>query len=271
MVIRVDEDKGYIDLSKRRVTEEDIATCEERYHKSKLVHSITRHVAETTQLDLEDLYIHFGWPLYRMYGHAYEAFRLIVADPDTILDSFTREVKEVGPDGQEVTKVVPALTEEVKDALINNIRRHMTPQPIKIRADIEMKCFRFDGVLHIKEAMRKAEATGNDDCPVKIKLVAPPLYVLTTHTLGQLGEQGIKVLTDAIQACIQIIDSHKGKRVVGEHDDNLLAYHIGLLRLSNADAASDDDSEEEDTGMGDIDVDGPVGEPSVYTPSLIST
>ncbi|RZC84151.1 hypothetical protein C5167_046938, partial [Papaver somniferum] len=38
-----------------------------------------------------------------------EAFKLIVADPDTILDSLTREVKEVGPDGQEVAgpKIVP--------------------------------------------------------------------------------------------------------------------------------------------------------------------
>lgn len=50
----------------------------------------------------------------------------------------------------QVTKVVPALTEEVKDALVKNIRRRMTPQPLKIRADIEMKCFQFDGVLHIK-------------------------------------------------------------------------------------------------------------------------
>ncbi|RZC11508.1 Multiple inositol polyphosphate phosphatase 1 [Glycine soja] len=31
-----------------------------------------------------------------------------------------------------------------------------------------------------EEAMSKDEAAGNDDCPVKIKLVAPPLYVLTT-------------------------------------------------------------------------------------------
>jgi len=35
--------------------------------------------------------------------------------------------------------------------------------------------------------MRKAEAAGNDDCPVKIKLVAPPLYVLTTHTLDKVS------------------------------------------------------------------------------------
>lgn len=46
--------------------------------------------------------------------------------------------------------MVPALSEDVKDALVRNIRRRMTPQPLKIRADIEMKCFQFDGVLHIK-------------------------------------------------------------------------------------------------------------------------
>lgn len=53
MVLRVDKEKGYIDLSKRRVSEEDIQTCEERYNKSKLVHSIMRHVAETLSIDLE--------------------------------------------------------------------------------------------------------------------------------------------------------------------------------------------------------------------------
>lgn len=46
--------------------------------------------------------------------------------------------------------MVPAISSDVKDALVKNIRRRMTPQPLKIRADIEMKCFQFDGVLHIK-------------------------------------------------------------------------------------------------------------------------
>lgn len=38
-------DPGYIDLSKRRVSPEDITKCEERYMKSKTVASIMRHVA----------------------------------------------------------------------------------------------------------------------------------------------------------------------------------------------------------------------------------
>lgn len=260
MVLRVDKEKGYIDLSKRRVSEEDISACEERYNKSKLVHSIMRHVAETMGIDLEDLYIHVGWPLYRKYGHAFEAFKLVVSDPDSILNSLTREVKEIGPDGKEVTKVAPALSEEVKDALVKNIRRRMTPQPLKIRADIEMKCFQFDGVLHIKEAMRKAEAAGNADCPVKIKLVAPPAYVLNTQTLDK--EQGIAILTKAIAACTEEIERHKGKlavkeapRAVSEREDKLLAEQMAKLGRENEEISGDEDSEEEeDTGMGEIDV-----------------
>ncbi|KQK14500.2 eukaryotic translation initiation factor 2 subunit alpha homolog [Brachypodium distachyon] len=260
MVLRVDRDKGYIDLSKRRVSEEEAHACEDRYNKSKLVHSIMRHAADTLGVDLEPLYQRIGWPLYRRYGHAFEAFRLIVNDPDAILDVLTYEETETGPDGQEVTRVVPAVTPEVKDALVKNIRRRMTPQPLKIRADVEMKCYQFDGVLHIKEAMRAAEATGNDDCPVKIKLVAPPLYVLTTQTLDK--DQGIRVLTKALKVCADTIDKHKGKlvvkeaaRAVSEKEDKLFTDTIEKLKLAGEEVDGDEDSgeEDEDTGMGEVD------------------
>lgn len=45
---------------------------------------------------------------------------------------------------------MPAVTLEVKEALVKDIRRRMISQELKIRADVEMKCFQFDGVLHIK-------------------------------------------------------------------------------------------------------------------------
>lgn len=76
VVLRVDKEKGYIDLSKRRVSPEDIAKCEEKYNKSKAVHSIMRHVAEKLVLDLNELYTTVGWPLYEKYGHAFEAFKI---------------------------------------------------------------------------------------------------------------------------------------------------------------------------------------------------
>nr|AFK46534.1 unknown [Medicago truncatula] len=124
-----------------------------------------------------------------------------------------------------------------------------------------MKCFQFDGVLHIKEAMRKAEAAGNDDCPVNIKLVAPPLYVLTTHTLDK--EQGILVLKNAIACCMESIEKHKGKltvkeqpKVVSERDDKMLIDIMNKIQQDNEEVGGDDDSEEEeDTGMGEVDLD----------------
>ena len=76
MVLRVDKEKGYIDLSKRRVSPEDIAACEDRFNKSKMVHSIMRHVADLTGQPVEKLYQNIGWPLYKLYGHAFEAFKV---------------------------------------------------------------------------------------------------------------------------------------------------------------------------------------------------
>ena len=78
MVLRVDKEKGYIDLSKRRVSPEDVAACEERFSKSKMVHSIMRHVAETTGQDVEELYKCIAWPLYKAYGHAFDAFKVLI-------------------------------------------------------------------------------------------------------------------------------------------------------------------------------------------------
>lgn len=46
-----------VNLENRRVSPEDVQACEEKYNKSKMVHSILRHVAETTSShDLTELY-----------------------------------------------------------------------------------------------------------------------------------------------------------------------------------------------------------------------
>lgn len=42
------------------------------------------------------------------------------------------------------------LTDAVRSGLMKNITRRMTPQPLKIRADVDMTCFAYDGVLHIQ-------------------------------------------------------------------------------------------------------------------------
>lgn len=73
---------GYIDLSKRRVSPEDIVKCEERYNKSKMVHSILRHVAEKTNTPIEELYQSIAWVLPKhkevIAVHPLDIFRLTI-------------------------------------------------------------------------------------------------------------------------------------------------------------------------------------------------
>ncbi len=84
VVLRVDKEKGYIDLSKRRASAEEIQACEEKFAKSKAVHSIMRHAASVLNMKLEDLYTLYGWPLYKKYGHAYEAFKIAIRFDDAL-------------------------------------------------------------------------------------------------------------------------------------------------------------------------------------------
>jgi translation initiation factor 2 subunit 1 len=69
---------GYIDLSKRRVSAEEVIKCEEQYEKGKAVDSIIQQVAKKCDVDAERLYESVVWPLGKKYGHAHDAFKLAV-------------------------------------------------------------------------------------------------------------------------------------------------------------------------------------------------
>jgi len=47
-------------------------------------------------------------------------------------------------------KPIEVLTDDVREAIMKNVRRRMTPQPVKIRADVELTCFAYDGVLALQ-------------------------------------------------------------------------------------------------------------------------
>ncbi len=78
MVIRVDKEKRYIDLSKKKVQPAEALTTEKHYKKAKMVHNILKQVATKLDCYLQELYEKFAWDLYDKFGHAYDAFRLIM-------------------------------------------------------------------------------------------------------------------------------------------------------------------------------------------------
>jgi translation initiation factor 2 subunit 1 len=233
MVLRVDKDKGYIDLSKRRVSPEDVAACEDRFNKAKAVHGVLRHLAERRKLYLEDLYEKIGWPLYKKYGHAYDAFKLVISDDKNAGDPF-----------EDID--VP---QDMKDELRSYILRRLAPQPIKIRSDIEVSCFTYEGIDAIREALFAGMALSKDNAQIKIKLIAPPIYVLSTMTLEK--EVGIAHLQSAIDVIREKITEKGGKmdvkmapKAVSLKEETELQAMMDRLMLENLDV--DGDAPEDD-------------------------
>jgi len=285
VVLRVDKEKGYIDLSKRRVSPEDIVKCEERYIKSKTVSSILRHVASKVSSvngeggdvqaapllepaekenkraarkarqaqeedgiiveheipgmggnedeKLEQLYEQIAWPLGKKYGHPYDAFKLALAEPDSIFSSLTAPVAS-----------------STLSVLTSTIARRLTPQAIKLRADIELTCYTPAGIDAIKKALRDGEKQSNEAVPIKAKLVAPPLYVLSTNSTDKYV--AVERLERAIEAIQSTIESQGGSlivkmkpKAVSETDEQDLAQLMMKAGQENAEVSGDESAEEE--------------------------
>ncbi|KAI0985684.1 hypothetical protein GJ496_005669 [Pomphorhynchus laevis] len=84
-VIRVDKDKGYIDLSKRRVAPEEIIACEEKFARAKTVNSIVRHSTEVLGLntpeEVEEFFEKTAWYFdtkCKQQGGCYDMFKLCI-------------------------------------------------------------------------------------------------------------------------------------------------------------------------------------------------
>ncbi|KZT00752.1 eukaryotic translation initiation factor 2 subunit alpha [Laetiporus sulphureus 93-53] len=281
VVLRVDKEKGYIDLSKRRVSPEDIIKCEERYTKSKTVASILRHVAsklpsvnddgseaqgDTDALvnnaevkkarrarkegledqipeqmpptdsneeeRLEQLYEQIAWPLGKKYGHPYDAFKLALTEPEAVFSS--------------LPNAIPLST---KNLLMSTIARRLTPQPIKLRADIELTCYTPAGIDAIKKALRAGERESSEAVPIKAKLVAPPLYVLSTNATDKYA--AVDRLERAIESIQNTIENNGGSLVVkmkpkaiSETEEHDLAQLMAKAGQENAEVSGDEDEEE---------------------------
>eukprot|EP01135_Chromosphaera_perkinsii_P004192 Nk52_evm11s271 gene=Nk52_evmTU11s271 len=228
VVLRVDKDKGYIDLSKRRVSAEEIRKCEDKFNKAKAVNSILRHVAETLDLDLEELYVKTAWHFDKKFGNAHEAFKLSITEPDVVFE---------GVDIDETTK----------KALISNIKRRLTPQAVKIRADIEVSCYTYEGIDAIISSLKTGLEHSTEEMPVKINLISPPLYVVTATSLDtekgiECLEKAVESISTAIRGCGGCINVIQAPRAVNETDDKQLADMLEDLEKKNAEIGGDDDN-----------------------------
>lgn len=230
-VVRVDEVKGYIDLSKVKVQYEDKNICLERYNNSKTVHSIIRTLVESSNYEIEDLYKSLVWPLYlsKLYKHPLDAYKEALNNPQKVFNLL--QIKDEG----------------IKEKLINEIKRRLPTQLLKCFSEFELSCTSFNGIDDIKEALKVGSKHKTPECELQIKSISAPKYRVFANCYEK--SIGINLIKEALESIKNSITNNQGKleitiepKVLGEKAEELTE------EWKNNDNDQEDE-EEEDEGM----------------------
>lgn len=248
--MRVDETKMCIDLSKKSIKADAIGKAQKRLKKAKAVHTIMRHTALRLNTPVEQLYEAWGWDLYEKAGfdHAFDAFRVALTEPDQVFSKLK-------------------ISDEHKAVLLDILSKKMASNPLKIRVDFALTCTTYEGVDVIKEALLTAKHEMNTDgWKVDFKMIAPPNYKVevVTHRKAE-GESKLKQALEIIKEVMKRRGGHFKQKslptIIGANKDEPDTADL-LENMKNrreeqggeVSAGSSDDEEDNDEGMGDIDI-----------------
>ena len=142
----------------------------------------------------------------------------------------------------------------VQEELLSYIGKRLTPQPTKVRADVEVTCFGYEGIDAVKSALRAAEAQNTQETQVKVKLVSPPLYVLTSQcTDKNMGistlEKAIKEIEGNIRPAGGDCVTRMAPKAVTENDDAELQALMEKRERENQEVSGDESVSDSDEGV----------------------
>jgi translation initiation factor 2 subunit 1 len=189
-VLRVDTEKGHIDLSLRRVTKRERIEKIMFWKKERKAEALLRDIAERMSMPLEEIYEKAGKPLEDEYG---------------LYEGFERAVKE-GPDI--LTKV--GVPEDVAKVIIEVVQERIHVPMVKVKGTVELRCVKPNGVKIIKEAFanaKKGEKLGN--AKLRFYVTAAPKYSI--EVLAEDYKQAEDVLQKVAQNVVSSVSKAGGQ------------------------------------------------------------
>jgi translation initiation factor 2 subunit 1 len=156
-VLRVDQEKGHVDLSLRRVTKRERIEKIKSWKKERKVDALLRGVAEKFGLPAEEVYQKAGSLLDEKYG-LYEGFEKLVKEGPEVL-----------------TKL--GVPEDMANVFMQVAEERIKVKLVRVRGTIEVRCMKPNGVKCLQDAFtsaKKAEKTR--DSKIEFYVIAAPKY-----------------------------------------------------------------------------------------------
>jgi len=156
-VIRVEVEKGHINLSLRRVTKRERIEKNKSWKKDRKGEALLNEVAEKVGLPMHEVYQKAGVILEEEYG-LYEGFEKVVKEGVEVLTKL--DIPE------DLAKVIAQVAEE-------RIKIKM----VKVRGVLEVRCMKPNGVKCIQDAFIGARKSHRaKDAKIEFYVIAAPRY-----------------------------------------------------------------------------------------------
>jgi translation initiation factor 2 subunit 1 len=189
-VLRVDLEKGHIDLSLRRVTKREKIEKIRSWKKDRKAEALIRGVGEKLGLSNDEVYAKAGTLVEEKYG---------------LYDGFEKAVKE-GP--EVLTKI--GVPENLAKAFAEVAAERIHVKMVKVKGTLEVRCMKPNGVKIIKDAFlnaKKAEKT--KDAEVRFYVIAAPKY--SVEVLAENYKRAEEVLQKVAQSVVTNVVNDGGQ------------------------------------------------------------
>ena len=179
-VMHVDESKGHVDLSLKRVNEHQKRDKIKEWKNAQKANKLMEMLAAQLDKSLEQCYEEFGKGLIDQYGSLYAAFEETAYDEDLLKsDGFTGEWF---------------------DAFIQLAHDSIAIQFVEIKGYLDIKSWLPDGIEQIRTALLKGEESEYEDVEIQIHYIGAPHYSMIVKAPDyKIAEEELKKAVSNIE------------------------------------------------------------------------
>ena len=185
-VLKISLEKGYIDLSLRRVTSTQQKNKINEVKKQQKVEKIIELIAKKFSLDRKKLYDQVAAEALKTHGSVHDFFEAVVAD-----DKLLSRLK---------------LSDNVHKELLEIIQSRIKEASVEIKGDLKLSTYDSNGIEVVKKSLALAHAAGKEH--IKLFYEGGGTYKIVITAKNYKDAE--KIIEEATNAPINFIKQHNG-------------------------------------------------------------
>lgn len=157
-VLRVNEEKGDIYLSLKRLSKKSKERKMQEYKKEQKAEKMLEMIAQKKKISLDKIYEQVGYELQEKFGDVYIAFEQALKSPEIL-----------------IRKGIPrSWSELIHNTAVENTQK----KEVKIKAELNLKFYTGDGIEKIKKILSEI----SNKYKLDVKYISAPRYLIEVKT-----------------------------------------------------------------------------------------